>query len=405
MLEQTGATDNLYRYRGEQYDPDLDAYYLRARYYHQDVGRFSVMDPMEGTISFHSSWHRYIYAYNDPVHNLDPSGKMTLNEQIGVVGIISTLSSMSVQIFGSIYEDVAVTLADIFPDAGLVGISAIANARLYQWYNVMRPQRWITARRFVEVAITKQLKILMPGAPPTLFEQMGPNQPVGNIGLGGGVEILFSLPSAEISLYGYFSPFQMELGQGTFDVGNHTSGDFIDVSLSLYHGGVFNLWNADEYAGGSILANLGLNGTGLTLFSSLPPWGNVPWGATVPAATLWSNNSTFHGVTAGISGSSCYRIKALTWPKVSMYSVAIGWTVAEAAVFAASAIKHDPSGMFSAAMAVSWPMTIAKLKGIWNTQQTDTDGNLLYSIEKRRSTERRPKKPKEYHSGPAFFRF
>ena len=39
-VNKTGTTPNNYLYRGEQYDPDLGLYYLRARYYNPSTGRF-----------------------------------------------------------------------------------------------------------------------------------------------------------------------------------------------------------------------------------------------------------------------------------------------------------------------------------------------------------------------------
>jgi RHS repeat-associated protein len=51
MVSKTGPaantyTPNNYLYRGEQYDPDLGLYYLRARYYNPVTGRFLNVDPM-----------------------------------------------------------------------------------------------------------------------------------------------------------------------------------------------------------------------------------------------------------------------------------------------------------------------------------------------------------------------
>jgi RHS repeat-associated protein len=40
----SGTTPNNYLYRGEQYDPDLGLYYLRARYYNPVTGRFMSRD-------------------------------------------------------------------------------------------------------------------------------------------------------------------------------------------------------------------------------------------------------------------------------------------------------------------------------------------------------------------------
>ncbi|OUR88395.1 hypothetical protein A9Q81_23950, partial [Gammaproteobacteria bacterium 42_54_T18] len=40
VLEETGTTENSYKFTGEQFDKSLDQYYLRARYYDQGIGRF-----------------------------------------------------------------------------------------------------------------------------------------------------------------------------------------------------------------------------------------------------------------------------------------------------------------------------------------------------------------------------
>lgn len=48
LLNQTGRTDNNYKYTGEQFDAELDNYYLRARYYNQGMGRFTQMDSFDG---------------------------------------------------------------------------------------------------------------------------------------------------------------------------------------------------------------------------------------------------------------------------------------------------------------------------------------------------------------------
>jgi RHS repeat-associated protein len=44
-LTVSGTTPNNYLYRGEQFDPDLGLYYLRARYYNPATGRFMSRDP------------------------------------------------------------------------------------------------------------------------------------------------------------------------------------------------------------------------------------------------------------------------------------------------------------------------------------------------------------------------
>jgi|GEM_PF-1389465 len=75
QIASSGAgTANTYRYAGEQWDEPLGMYYLRARYYHPEVGRFWTMDTFEGTQSDPLSLHKYLYAHNNPVNGVDPSG-------------------------------------------------------------------------------------------------------------------------------------------------------------------------------------------------------------------------------------------------------------------------------------------------------------------------------------------
>jgi RHS repeat-associated protein len=90
QIAQSGsATPNNYRYTGEQWDQDLGMYYLRARYYQPQTGRFWTMDTFEGNSQDPLSLHKYLYAADNPVNNTDPSGNETL---IGV-SIASTIGT------------------------------------------------------------------------------------------------------------------------------------------------------------------------------------------------------------------------------------------------------------------------------------------------------------------------
>jgi RHS repeat-associated protein len=70
----TGSTLNVYLYAGEQFDPDLGLYYLRARYFNPLAGRFLARDTDAGRIQAPITLHKYLYAYADPVNYRDPSG-------------------------------------------------------------------------------------------------------------------------------------------------------------------------------------------------------------------------------------------------------------------------------------------------------------------------------------------
>ncbi len=90
-------TANPYRFTGEEYDADLDLYYLRARYHSPDTGRFWTADPFEGFISDPASLHRYSYVQNNPVNWRDPSGHYTLTEAVVTTQIASIVNTMAVQ--------------------------------------------------------------------------------------------------------------------------------------------------------------------------------------------------------------------------------------------------------------------------------------------------------------------
>lgn len=70
-----GETPNPYLYTGEQFDPDLGFYYLRARYNNPETGRFWTVDDFEGWVRKPISLHKYLYTHSDPVNGIDPGGR------------------------------------------------------------------------------------------------------------------------------------------------------------------------------------------------------------------------------------------------------------------------------------------------------------------------------------------
>jgi len=70
LTASTGTLTNPFQYTGREFDQETGAYYYRARYYDQNVGRFVGEDPIRsrGGINF------YAYAGNSPVNYIDPLG-------------------------------------------------------------------------------------------------------------------------------------------------------------------------------------------------------------------------------------------------------------------------------------------------------------------------------------------
>ncbi len=80
-------------YTGEQYDANLQQYYLRARYYNPSNGRFNRMDDFAGNNSDPQSLHKYLYCHANPINAIDPTGKWVGAIAIGVLNVLSVIST------------------------------------------------------------------------------------------------------------------------------------------------------------------------------------------------------------------------------------------------------------------------------------------------------------------------
>jgi RHS repeat-associated protein len=95
----TGNSGNAFLFAGEQLDPNLGHYYLRARYMDPGNGRFTQMDAFSGYDTDPVSLHKYAYANASPVSYRDPSGYATLLDQSAAQQIMGNLLSRSIAIF------------------------------------------------------------------------------------------------------------------------------------------------------------------------------------------------------------------------------------------------------------------------------------------------------------------
>jgi RHS repeat-associated protein len=75
IIKQLGNTQNSYLFAGEQRDPNLGLDYLRARYLDVNSGRFYGRDPFKGIIKNPMTLNPFLYAGNNPVNLIDPSGR------------------------------------------------------------------------------------------------------------------------------------------------------------------------------------------------------------------------------------------------------------------------------------------------------------------------------------------
>ena len=95
LIHSTGTTLNNYLFAGEQFDPDLNLYYNRARYLNVSTGRFWSVDTDEGKDEQPLSLHKYLYAGGDSVNKSDPSGHdFSIVEALTVAVVITVLAAI-----------------------------------------------------------------------------------------------------------------------------------------------------------------------------------------------------------------------------------------------------------------------------------------------------------------------
>lgn len=119
LLESSGPSseDNDFRYSGEQFDPHLDQYYLRARYYNQTVGRFSSMDTWAGSLSNPLSLNKYNYTESNPVMGRDPSGRDT------ILAMMAGVDAWGQHFLGAISVSTCSSCPQVTKDGGRVFLS------------------------------------------------------------------------------------------------------------------------------------------------------------------------------------------------------------------------------------------------------------------------------------------
>jgi len=68
-----------FAFTGREFEPELNMYYYRARYYDASTGRFMQTDPDPGKLASPNTFlSKYIYAENNPKMFMDPSGRANI---------------------------------------------------------------------------------------------------------------------------------------------------------------------------------------------------------------------------------------------------------------------------------------------------------------------------------------
>ncbi len=78
LTSSTGSVANPWRFAGGYFDSSTGLYKFGTRYYNPGFGRWSQQDPVRGSLADPTSLNRYVYAGDDPVNRVDPSGKFEI---------------------------------------------------------------------------------------------------------------------------------------------------------------------------------------------------------------------------------------------------------------------------------------------------------------------------------------
>jgi RHS repeat-associated protein len=113
LLASTGSTPNNYLYTGEQLDANVGSYYLRARYYNQDAGRFFGIDPLQRN----RQANLYLYTGDDPLDRIDPSGEDAFAiESLAMLTLMTAVVTTPVSAAGYSYAGPKGTVVWTFDD-------------------------------------------------------------------------------------------------------------------------------------------------------------------------------------------------------------------------------------------------------------------------------------------------
>lgn len=95
LIARTGVTENTFLFAGQTLDASIAFLHLRARYYQPEVGRFTSVDSYAGEANSPVTFHKYLYAGNDPLDMVDPRGtEFELNSIATSMAISGTLNTI-----------------------------------------------------------------------------------------------------------------------------------------------------------------------------------------------------------------------------------------------------------------------------------------------------------------------
>jgi len=89
-----GGTKSKHLFTGQEFDPETEFYYYKARYYAPRMMSFAQPDPIVQDMYDPQSLNRYSYVKNNPVKYVDPSGNYALTTGIDIASITLSINDV-----------------------------------------------------------------------------------------------------------------------------------------------------------------------------------------------------------------------------------------------------------------------------------------------------------------------
>jgi len=135
LVSHEGNATNSFLFAGEQFDEEASDYYLRARYYSPNSGRFLIRDSYDGKNIDPITLNHYLYAGSNPSMYVDPSGHMSISELSMAIGIRAQMFAMnfprlamSFEAVGSAMMPMELSMSTPYAWVGFSGAAAIGAA-------------------------------------------------------------------------------------------------------------------------------------------------------------------------------------------------------------------------------------------------------------------------------------
>lgn len=139
-----GSAGGDFRFHGQWLEGDTGLYYLRARDYDPESGRFLSADPAAPDYFEPESLNRYLFANSNPYFYSDPSGRFTLVSVSISINVRSTLTSIATNIVKDYFIDKARSVVGSLVLGALKNFVALRGFN--PWDNGARP--WEAGNRF-----------------------------------------------------------------------------------------------------------------------------------------------------------------------------------------------------------------------------------------------------------------